>query len=204
MSIEGGMTVLAILAIAPASATPWFALFWLGFGFWRRHLGLAFLALVAVIGGFTTAVVLLRAPLLEPVIAMPPGVPVLGWAIVAASFLLSLVADRQLGLRVRSFFPYFEEGGRIDLVTTGAYGIVRHPIYAAGIYYQAGIFLVTGSLAVLAACALLTGGALWFTRREERALRTLLADPGAYDRYRARVPALLPWPRGRAATAPPG
>jgi protein-S-isoprenylcysteine O-methyltransferase Ste14 len=196
VSIEDLMTVLFVLAVAPAAATPWFVLFWTGFRFWRRHLGMTLLAAVAVIGGFTTAVVLLRAPLRAPTVPMPPGAAIAGWLLVAASFVLAVVADRQIGLRVRSFLPYFETQGRIDLVTTGAYGVVRHPIYAGGIYYQLGLFLVTGSVAVLAACALLTAGAFWFTRQEERRLRELLADPAAYDRYRARVPALFPFPRG--------
>jgi len=33
---------------------------------------------------------------------------------------------------------------------------------------------------------------LWFTRQEEARLVALLDDPTEYDRYRARVPALLP------------
>jgi protein-S-isoprenylcysteine O-methyltransferase Ste14 len=35
-------------------------------------------------------------------------------------------------------------------------------------------------------------GALWFTRQEERRLVELLADPTAYDGYRARVGRLFP------------
>jgi protein-S-isoprenylcysteine O-methyltransferase Ste14 len=38
----------------------------------------------------------------------------------------------------------------------------------------------------------LAAGALWFTRQEERRLVALLDDPAAYERYRRRVPALLP------------
>ena len=42
------------------------------------------------------------------------------------------------------------------------------------------------------ALAVFALGAVWFTRQEERRLIALLADPAAYERYRARVPALLP------------
>ena len=44
---------------------------------------------------------------------------------------LGFAADRQIGIRVRLFTPFFDRHGRIELKTTGAYGIVRHPIYAA-------------------------------------------------------------------------
>jgi protein-S-isoprenylcysteine O-methyltransferase Ste14 len=59
------------------------------------------------------------------------------------------------------------------------------------------MFLVTGELAIAAACAVLTLGALWFTRQEERRLVPLLEDPAEYERYRARVGALLPRLRRR-------
>jgi len=52
------------------------------------------------------------------------------------------VADRQIGLR--SFMPFLDDDGRIQLKTTGAYGVVRHPIYASGIGFQLGVLLVTG------------------------------------------------------------
>src|SRR5437016_656452 len=46
--------------------------------------------------------------------------------------------------------------------------------------------------AVAYAWALFTLAALWFTRQEERRLVELLDDPGEYERYRRRVPALFP------------
>ena len=63
---------------------------------------------------------------------------------------------------------------------------------AAGIFFMLGTFLATGYPAVLAACAVFTLGALWFTRREEERTMALLDDPGEYQRYRERVPALFP------------
>jgi protein-S-isoprenylcysteine O-methyltransferase Ste14 len=59
------------------------------------------------------------------------------------------------------------------------------------------MFLATGFVAVAAAAVVFLLGALWFTRQEERRLVGLLADPAAYDRYRARVPALFPMVRRR-------
>ncbi len=184
--------VLAVAAVFPAIATVWFAIFWTGFAFWRRHVVRTALAALIVIGGWLVAELVWIDELSRGRIAMPVVVQAVGWAIVAASFALSVVADRQIGLRVRSFLPYFEERGRIALVTSGAYGVVRHPIYASGIYFQLGAFLITGDPAIAIACVVLAAGAAWFTRQEERRLIALLADPSSYDRYRRDVPALFP------------
>src|SRR5689334_15385004 len=80
--------------------------------------------------------------------------------LVVIANVLGMVADRQIGLRVRSFTPFFEAQGRIQLRTTGAYGIVRHPIYAAGVCFQVGVFLASGYWAVAASCVVFTLGAL--------------------------------------------
>jgi protein-S-isoprenylcysteine O-methyltransferase Ste14 len=189
------MLLLSLAAIVPAVATLYFAVFWLGFELWRRHPVLTYTMMLGTFGGAIAAAYVWRAPLLEHQLATPTWVVAIGWVIVGAAWLLGIIADRQLGIRVRSFMPFFDTDGRIALVTTGAYGIVRHPIYAAGLIYQLGMFLVTGYVSIAAAALTFGVGAIWFTRQEERRLVALLEDPKAYDRYRARVPALLPWPR---------
>jgi protein-S-isoprenylcysteine O-methyltransferase Ste14 len=192
------LRALAILATFPAGATPYFYCFWRWFDFWRRHVFLTFALMLGMIGGLIVALVVLRERVFGPALAMPWPVRSVGWALIATTFVLAVIADRQLGIRVRSFMPFFEPDGRIELRTTGAYGVVRHPIYAAGIGYQIGAFLVTGYLAITIAAAILALGALWFTRQEEHHLVALLEDPTDYDRYRARVPALLPRLRRRS------
>ena len=192
--------VLAIIAIAPATVPLYFYVFWTCFAFFRRHAALAYTMMLGVLGGGLAAAIVFRDALLSIGTEPPLAVRVLGLLVLAASLVLGTIADRQIGLRVRAFVPFFESAGRIDLVTTGAYGIVRHPIYAAGIWFQLGVALVTGYAAVAIACVVFTLGALWFTRQEERRLVTLLGDPTAYDRYRARVPALFPRPFRRAAS----
>lgn len=81
-----------------------------------------------------------------------------------------------------------------DLITTGPYAWVRHPIYTA-LY---GMLLATG-LALTRWPALVAGSLLFGLgtalriRIEERLLRRSFGE--AYAHYAARVPALLPWPR---------
>lgn len=186
------LTVLALVAIFPAVATPWFFVFWHWFDVWRNHAAATALLLLAIVGGWTVALIALREPLLEPRITMPWPARALGWVLVGASCLLGVVADRQLGLRLRAGLPFFEKGATIRLRTRGAYALVRHPIYAAGIYYQVAMFLVSGSLAIAAAFVILTPGALWFTTQEERRLAPLVRDATEYEDYRARVGRLLP------------
>jgi protein-S-isoprenylcysteine O-methyltransferase Ste14 len=132
---------------------------------------------------------------------MPAWARVIGWMLIAVSTVFGSVAHRQIGVRVRSFAPFFERRGHIDLETTGAYGVVRHPIYAAGRVFQFGVFLVTGYPSVLLAWAVFGFGAIWFTRQEERRLIALLDDTTAYERYRRRVPALFPFLRPRTPSA---
>jgi protein-S-isoprenylcysteine O-methyltransferase Ste14 len=187
--------VVAISAIVPAAATLYFFLFWRWFDFWRAHPAGAYTLLVGTLVAFAVASLVLADVILAHAIVMPRGVSVIGWILVVLACGFGIVADRQIGFHVRSFAPFFEQGGRIELVTTGAYGIVRHPIYASGIAYQVGIYLVTGYTAVAIACVVFGLGAAWFTGQEEVRLRSLLKDPSDYDRYRARVPGLLPWPR---------
>jgi protein-S-isoprenylcysteine O-methyltransferase Ste14 len=82
-----------------------------------------------------------------------------------------------------------------ELRTDGPYGLVRHPIYT-GL-----LGLITGSML---ACgfgvwvAYLAVAVPWLLRRV-RVEDDLMAGRfgAAYDAYRARVPALVPWTRPR-------
>ena len=191
------LRVLALPAVLPAGATLYFVVFWGWFAFWRRHRVATYVLMFGTLIGLGVAVWVWRQRVLGEVVALPGLVHAVGWGLVVIANLFGWVADRQLGLRVRAFTPFFEEGGSLELKTTGAYGVVRHPIYAAGLWYQVGVFLVTGVVAVAAAALVFGLGALWFTRQEEARLVRLLRDPAQYQRYRAAVPALLPWPRRR-------
>ena len=193
MSYERVLHVLAVLALIPPAATFYFFVFWRWFETWRRHRVLTYLMMFGTFAALGAFVAVERHLLLEPRFDMPVAVQGLGWAFIAGSWVFGWVADRQIGFRVRSFTPFFEPHGRIQLRTTGAYGVVRHPIYAAGIWSQIGVFLASGYAAVVVSCLVFGLGAMWFTRQEERRLRELLDDPTAYDRYRERVPALFPW-----------
>jgi protein-S-isoprenylcysteine O-methyltransferase Ste14 len=192
MTYRDVVTVVAVLAIVPVAAVPYFYLFWTRIEFWRRHPIGAFAMIAGFLVGVGTAAIAWRAPLVSVGVEPPIAMAVCGWIVIVAASVFGTVADRQIGWYVRTFMPFFAERAKIDLKTSGAYGVVRHPIYASGIWFQIGAVLVSGSLAVAVACVVFALGARWFTRREERELVTLLRDPSEYERYRERVPALFP------------
>ncbi|MFM2122996.1 MAG: hypothetical protein RLZZ589_1433, partial [Cyanobacteriota bacterium] len=117
----------------------------------------------------------------------------------ALLFLLGLVLAAQAFWRLgASLTPLPDPKPGAALVTSGAYGRCRHPLYQAVLLCSLGVSLALGSLLhlglLLALGAVLGGKA----RREERQL--VLLHPG-YDAYRAGTPAIvahLPWLDWRA------
>jgi protein-S-isoprenylcysteine O-methyltransferase Ste14 len=85
-------------------------------------------------------------------------------------------------------FPRPMDGAR--LVESGAYGLVRHPIYGGGIVAAAGWGLVTASVAALLGAVVLAAFFDLKSRREELWLADRYA---AYPEYRSRTRRLIPW-----------
>ena len=76
------------------------------------------------------------------------------------------------------------------LVESGAYGLVRHPIYTGLILGALGWGLFTASLPALIGAAVLAGFFDLKSRREEI---WLVEQFAGYDSYRSRTRRLLPW-----------
>jgi protein-S-isoprenylcysteine O-methyltransferase Ste14 len=112
---------------------------------------------------------------------------VAGAGLVLAGFVIAVAGV--VGLRENlTAVPRPVEGGR--LIDTGAYGMVRHPIYTGIVAAAIGWGLATASPAALVAAALLGGFFDLKSRREEAWL--LAAYPG-YAAYRERVRKLVPF-----------
>jgi protein-S-isoprenylcysteine O-methyltransferase Ste14 len=102
--------------------------------------------------------------------------------------LLAMSAIRELG-KQWSFQARLVEGHK--LVTSGVYGLVRHPIYTA----MLGNLIATGLVlsrwvAVPVAIVIFLTGTLIRTRLEERLLKN--AFGADFEKWKAGVPALIP------------
>ena len=108
-------------------------------------------------------------------------------AIQVAAFLLMVAARITFGRRSFHAAANPTEGG---LVTTGPYGYLRHPIYAAILYFIWAGALDHFSWRVLGYAALITAGAFARMRIEEDLLVRKYPE---YGPYKARVRRIIPF-----------
>lgn len=87
------------------------------------------------------------------------------------------------------------------LVTAGAYGFVRHPVYLGGLLLWLGLAIGFESLATAAVTLLYVIPAYGLYARSEEAMMTEQFGD-TYRRYAARVPGFLPFPRPRRTATP--
>jgi protein-S-isoprenylcysteine O-methyltransferase Ste14 len=114
---------------------------------------------------------------------------VVAGALVAASALvLALAARRALGANWSARVT-LKQGH--ELVQTGPYRLIRHPIYTAVIGIHFGTGLISGRLQGPIAVAMITLAYLRKLKIEESLLRTEFG--ASYDDYRRRSWALVPW-----------
>jgi protein-S-isoprenylcysteine O-methyltransferase Ste14 len=139
------------------------------------------------------------------VIALRPGPEVdvpeplrwLGLALIVAGPLFMIWAAVTLG---RHFDVEILVHGAHEVVRTGPYAVVRHPIYAGMALHFVGATCATGNWIFTLGTLLVSFPALYQrAAAEERLLRETLGD--AYARYAREVPMLIP--RGRASPARP-
>jgi protein-S-isoprenylcysteine O-methyltransferase Ste14 len=120
------------------------------------------------------------------VIALRPAVGATGWALVAASLIVLMTAQAQMGAAWRIGI----DERATPLVTHGLYRLVRNPIYSAMDLVLAGALLVAPSLWSLAAALAVAVALAVQTRLEEQHLVTLHGD--RYLAYAARVGRFIP------------
>jgi protein-S-isoprenylcysteine O-methyltransferase Ste14 len=80
-----------------------------------------------------------------------------------------------------------------ELIRTGPYGLVRHPIYTGLLFATLGTAVAFGEWRGLLAFGFLAVAFLFKLRREEGFMTESFPDD--YPRYRAEVPALIPFVR---------
>ena len=120
--------------------------------------------------------------------ANEPAVAIAAVALVGAGLLFAVWARRHLG-RNWSGIVTIKEGH--ELMTSGPYALVRHPIYSGLLLALAGSALARGEWSGVLA-VLVAGLALWRKLRiEERWMRERFGEQ--YRSYSARVAAVVPF-----------
>jgi protein-S-isoprenylcysteine O-methyltransferase Ste14 len=111
----------------------------------------------------------------------------ISWSFLAGTLAIAWVAGRKLrrlGRPVRGIEP------TTALVTSGIYGLVRHPLYASLLLLVAGTWLKDVSWASSGLALMAAAGILATARAEERELEAQFGE--AYREYRARTKRFLP------------
>ncbi len=96
----------------------------------------------------------------------------------------------------RMFSPTFGVLADHALVTGGPYAVTRHPLYTGVIGWFAGLALAWNSALTLALAILVIAPLVVHTVIEERMFAAHFGE--SFERWRARVPRLSPWPRPNA------
>jgi protein-S-isoprenylcysteine O-methyltransferase Ste14 len=78
-----------------------------------------------------------------------------------------------------------------ELIESGPYALVRHPIYTGLLLMALGTAINDGRAFALAAFVALCGAIAWKARQEERIMSRHFPD--AYPQYRRRVHAIIPY-----------
>jgi protein-S-isoprenylcysteine O-methyltransferase Ste14 len=120
----------------------------------------------------------------------PPTLPiyVLGLLMVAAGLAFAVWARVYLGRNWSATVTVKQDH---ELIRTGPYRFVRHPIYSGILLALLGTALAIGEWRGLAAFAFFTIGFIFKLKTEERFMSETFGDQ--YVRYRAQVPALVPF-----------
>jgi protein-S-isoprenylcysteine O-methyltransferase Ste14 len=121
-----------------------------------------------------------------------PLPPRIGLGLVVAGLAFAVWARVHLG-RNWSGIVTVKEGH--ELIRTGPYALVRHPIYTGVITAVIGTAVVSGTVRAALGVVIIAVSLVLKSRVEERFMRETFSDQ--YARYRDEVPALVPFTRLR-------
>lgn len=123
----------------------------------------------------------------EPGAAWAPAAAAAGLAGIVAG---AIVAARGLWDLRDSLSPFPRPVAGAPLVESGAYRLIRHPIYSGLVLAALGWGIVTGSVLAIAGAVLLF---LLFAGKSQREEAWLVAVHPGYRAYQSRTRRLIPW-----------
>lgn len=113
---------------------------------------------------------------------------IIGLAIFIFGIIVAIWARRTLGSNWSSNLEIKQEH---ELITTGPYRLVRHPIYTGVIIGLMGTFLVFGKLNILILLVIISAGMIARARIEDGLMEKQFPDK--YPDYKRRVKSLIPY-----------
>jgi protein-S-isoprenylcysteine O-methyltransferase Ste14 len=134
-------------------------------------------------------------PFLRPIYSSPP----LAWsafAIAVAAFVATLICWKRMG---KSWRMGIAPGEVTQLVVTGPYAYVRHPIYALSCLLMLCTLTIVPSPLMAAVAVIHITLLIWESSREEQHLTSLHGE--LYTRYAAQVGRFVPTPARRYVTS---
>jgi protein-S-isoprenylcysteine O-methyltransferase Ste14 len=139
------------------------------------------------------AIILAKPHILGPLLEQRFHAHSFGWYLVGLALLLtglgfSVLARARLGRNWSGTVTLKQDH---ELIRSGPYALVRHPIYTGLLLALLGTAIVIGRWRALIALVLFLVGIMIKMRKEERFMADAFGE--AYARYRAEVPALLPF-----------
>jgi len=116
----------------------------------------------------------------------------IGFVLTAAGIALAVWARVHLGRNWSGTVTVKESH---ELIRSGPYAYVRHPIYTGLITAVLGTAIVSGTVRAALGLAIITASLVHKSRTEEGFMRETF--PVEYERYSTEVPALIPFTRAR-------
>ncbi len=111
-----------------------------------------------------------------------------GIILTVSGLITALWARIFLGRNWSNYITYKKEH---ELITTGPYKLLRHPIYSGTLLMLAGTFLYYGNLIILIILMMFAAMVAWRMSKEEEAMTELFGEK--YADYMKRTKRLVPW-----------
>ncbi len=162
--------------------------------FWRKLGAWTYAAIFIEWLPIAVVLYLLQEPILKYEVALTAPFIITGAVLVAAGIALHAWTTKLLGIKATISYTELKPQSTTenkDLITSGPFGVVRHPSYWAHTAIITGVFLITG-VAAVGIIAIIDLAITYFvtTELEERELTARFGKK--YEEYKRQIPKFFP------------